>query len=375
MWLSQVRRGCRGLAVFWLPQRTRSGRAFFPFLLAGWFSLCSAGCHQSQVYTPSQLPPDCLATQAHTAQRLNLTGFARAGTNSQQIIPGDLLQVAVATGLETDDQAAWPAVRVSDAGTIELPLVGTVPVAGLELEAAEKRIREESMRRGIYRAPNVSVTLLKRRTSRVTVVGSVRESGVKELPASDCDLFAALVAAGGMADDASTVVEIRRTSDRARQVIQAGYPGATPAARTELLDRLDLADLERTGGNTALQDGAVVMVMPQPARTVQVIGLVNTPSQIKMPMDRDMRLLDAIAQAGGLTLQVANKVHIIRHVPEREEPVVIETSIREAKSRAHANVLLAAGDVVSVEETPMTFTVETLRSFIRFGFTSAIPGF
>jgi hypothetical protein len=38
-------------------------------------------------------------------------------------------------------------------------------------------------------------------------------------------------------------------------------------------------------------------------------------------------------------------------------------------------LLLAAGDVVSIEETPLTFTVGTIQSFVRFGFTSAIPGF
>jgi hypothetical protein len=35
---------------------------------------------------------------------------------------------------------------------------------------------------------------------------------------------------------------------------------------------------------------------------------------------------------------------------------------------------LAPGDVVSVEETPLTFTVGTIQSFVRFGFSSAIPG-
>ena len=368
--LSRIVACCSGR----LTSSTSYGR-LCPILLACWFSVCSVGCHSGQIYSPGQLPPEFLASQAHTAQRLNLTGFARSGTNSQQIIPGDLLQVAVATGLETDDQAAWPAVRVSDTGTIELPLVGTVAVAGLELDVAEQRIRDESMRRGIYRAPNVSVTLLSRRTNRVTVVGSVREPGVKELPASDCDLFAALVAAGGLADDASTVVEIRSSGHPTAQVSQVSYLATQRAATTDLRDRIDLAELQHTGGSTALDDGTVVMVMPQPARTVQVIGLVNTPSQIKMPTDQDMRLLDAVAQAGGLTLQVANKVHVIRHVPGRDEPVVIQTTIREAKLRAHANVVLAAGDVVSVEETATTFTVETLRSFIRFGFTSAIPGF
>ena len=79
---------------------------------------------------------------------------------------------------------------------------------------------------------------------------------------------------------------------------------------------------------------------------------------------------------GGIEAALAgsNKVRIIRQVPGQAEPVVIQTSIRNAKLQAAANVRLAAGDVVSVEETPATFTVEMLRSFIRFGFSSTIPG-
>jgi polysaccharide export outer membrane protein len=137
---------------------------------------------------------------------------------------------------------------------------------------------------------------------------------------------------------------------------------------------VDLLRVNGRDGHLQLDDGSVVMVVQQPRRTVQVIGLVQQPTEIEMPVDRNMRLLDAIAQAGGLTIQVANKVRIIRHVPGESEPVVIQTSLRDAKRRGHANVLLAAGDVVSVEETPATFTVEMLRSFIRFGFTSSIPG-
>lgn len=337
----------------------------------------TAGCHRAAIMTPSQLPPEFLASHTRTAQRVNLTGFAQTGANSQQIFPGDVLQVVVATGLEREDEAPWPPIRVDEAGEIELPLIGAVAVAGLELDAAEDLIRGESIRRGIYRAPNVSITLVRRRTNRVTVVGAVSEPGVKELAASNSDLFSALVASGGLSEDASTTVEIRRSAEPRGVVRPASLsiPDSQVARPADIRQQVDLTQLESGGQKVQLDDGAVVMVMQQPARTVQVIGLVNTPSQVKMPDDNEMRVLDAIAQAGGLKLQVANKIHVIRRVPGHEEPIVIETGIREAKTRARANLLLAAGDVVSVEETPLTFTVETLRSFIRFGFTSAMPGF
>jgi len=337
-------------------------------------SIVTSGCHNSGMVTPGQLPPEYRAPAPHTVQRLNLSSFARTGANSQQIVAGDLLHVAIATGLEKEDKIDWPPIRVSDEGTIDLPLVGMVPVAGLELNMAERRIRDESVRRGIYRAPNVSVTLVKRRMNKVTVVGAVAEPGVKELAANRSDLFAALVAAGGLTDEASTIVEVRRPIEPSPAVAQAGYIDRGSPPPPDVRQQLDLTEMEAAGRTAPVEDGAVVMVMQQPARTVQVIGLVNAPAQIEMPKDREMRMLDAVAQAGGLSLQIANKVHVIRNVSGRNEPVIIRTSIRNAKRSAVANVPLAAGDIVSVEETPLTFTVDTLRSFIRFGFSSTIPG-
>ena len=53
---------------------------------------------------------------------------------------------------------------------------------------------------------------------------------------------------------------------------------------------------------------------------------------------------------------------------------MINASIREAKLIDQANVRLAAGDVVSVEETPLTFVLDTLHKFARVGFSATIPG-
>jgi polysaccharide export outer membrane protein len=92
-----------------------------------------------------------------------------------------------------------------------------------------------------------------------------------------------------------------------------------------------------------------------------------------MPPDREVHLLDAIAMAGGRTMEFADKVYVMRQLPGESEPIMIQASIRQAKSDGEANIALAAGDVVSVEETPLTFTMETIGRVIRFGFSSAVP--
>jgi polysaccharide export outer membrane protein len=123
-----------------------------------------------------------------------------------------------------------------------------------------------------------------------------------------------------------------------------------------------------------IADGSVIMVREQDPRTVQVIGLVRKPDQFEIKPDKELHLLDVIALANGRTLEFADKVHIIRQLDGMQEPIVIAASVKAAKRGGPDNLLLATGDVVSVEETPLTFTYSTINNFLRFGFTSAIPG-
>ncbi len=52
-------------------------------------------------------------------------------------------------------------------GTIQVPLVGPVSVAGLSASEAEEAIVREAQARGIYRNPVASVTIKKPRTNRI----------------------------------------------------------------------------------------------------------------------------------------------------------------------------------------------------------------
>ena len=105
-------------------------------------------------------------------------------------------------------------------------------------------------------------------------------------------------------------------------------------------------------------------------RTVQVLGLVKRPDRFEYPDDPELRLLDALDLAGGRTMEIADSVKIIRQVPGEPRPIVILASVRYAKQGGEDNLALIPGDVVSVEETPLTFTVDTVRSLLRFGVTT-----
>ena len=269
-----------------------------------------------------------------------------------------------------------------------MPLVGSVRIAGLEVAQAEQLIGAESIRRGKYVSPNVALILRRRRVNRVAVLGAVEEPNTYELPMTSSDLLTAIIQAGGLSEDAGTIVEIRHPPGLVEvPVADNGNAYSTELASARGNRRLvrtpprtvqvDLAQAANSDfGDYSLADGATVMVMERPKRFIHVMGLVNKSDQYEIPEDLpEPRLLDALAMAGGRKLSIADKVHVIRQLPDRAEPVVIEASVRAAKGDASSNIRLASGDVVSVEETPTTFVVGTLKDFVRLGFTSAIPGF
>ena len=86
-------------------------------------------------------------------------------------------------------------------------------------------------------------------------------------------------------------------------------------------------------------------------------------------------MLDALAMAGGRTLTFADRVFVVRPVPLAAKPALIEVSVREAKENSAANILLTDGDVVSVEETPVTLVLGVLNQFIRFGVNGSVRVF
>jgi polysaccharide export outer membrane protein len=200
-------------------------------------------------------------------------------------------------------------------------------------------------------------------------------------------LLSALVAAGNLNEQASPEIQIirchagrdplspdsHRVADGPQAELTSYGAANSQGPRTISVNLVSMA--EQASENYYLDDGDVVVVREREPRSIHVIGLVKEPGEYELPLDRDLHLLNALALAGDRASQIADKVWVIRQVPGEKEPVRIQVSVREAKRNAAANVRLASGDVVSVEETPATFVLDLLRNFIRFGLSSSVPLF
>ncbi|HYO25660.1 MAG TPA: SLBB domain-containing protein [Lacipirellulaceae bacterium] len=327
-------------------------------------ALALPGC-SGPALRASSLPPDYRVTARPNAGAINLASLASPGAAESRIDAGDLLEITVASG--RDEEKPEPVLaRVSDTGAAEIPLVGNVQLGGLEPFEASQAIASAAVERGIYRRPHVALEIKTKAVNRVTVMGAVTTPGVHELPRASSDLVKALAMAGGLTDEAGTQVEIIRQAPPAATSPDGVTPVAyqdvpAPAPRTV---RVDMASLTAQG-DYRLSDRDMVMVLPRDKEMLYVTGLVTKPGQFELPRNQEVRLLDAIAMGGGVSSPVADKVLIIRRVPGRPDPAPIQASLRIAKSDGRENLVLGAGDVVSIEQTPATATVDALMRLIR----------
>ncbi|OYW24973.1 MAG: hypothetical protein B7Z55_00655, partial [Planctomycetales bacterium 12-60-4] len=250
---------------------------------------------RGKFYTYRELPQSYVAERRDNVKTIDLSRLASSATNSERIDAGDVLDVSIAAGLSERDSVKIP-VRVNEDGLASLPYIGSVPLGGLELQAAEAAIVAACIQRQLYRNPHVTVTMKQQRVNRVTITGAVNKPGVYEIPRGSSDLLAALVAAGGLAEDAGTKVEIRNPTGIAEpvgrdvppiaggdgtDVNQVGLNWTVPAGHTRLVSmRVDLTALTKEGisDSYVVGDGGVVSVEKRDPEPVHVIGLVTSPA-------------------------------------------------------------------------------------------------
>ena len=117
------------------------------------------------------------------------------------LTPGDVIKVSVFKNPDLMVDA-----RVSEAGTIGFPLVGSVPVAGLTLPAAERKIAQLLKDGGFVISPQVNILLTTAVGNQVAVLGQVNRPGRYPIEGAGGNLTGMLAEAGGIATTGADVV-------------------------------------------------------------------------------------------------------------------------------------------------------------------------
>lgn len=132
--------------------------------------------------------------------------------------------------------------QLSADGTISMPLIGSVKMAGLTTDQAAAAITAK-LKDGYLVRPQVSVSIEARVRRTVTVLGQAQSPGVFELPA---DRRLTVVEAIGMAGGATRIANVKKISLKRR------------SGQVQLLNLKDITSGKST--DVVLQDGDVLSI-------------------------------------------------------------------------------------------------------------------
>jgi polysaccharide biosynthesis/export protein len=115
--------------------------------------------------------------------------------------------------------------RIAENGTITMPLVGPVKLAGLSTAGAGNQIAE-ALKRGKYlNNPQVNVALVTLRSRQVSVLGMVTRPGRYPLDESSSQLADVIAAAGGVLPAGSETVSVTRDGKEQKvALLGKGFP-------------------------------------------------------------------------------------------------------------------------------------------------------
>jgi polysaccharide export outer membrane protein len=249
-----------------------------------------------------------------------------------KIGPKDLLEIKVFELPELNQT-----VRVSEDGTITVPLLGQVKIEGLtkdEVEAKISTLLEEKY----LKNPRVSVFIKEYQSKLVSVIGAVENPGTYEL-VGDFSLLQMISKAGGFKENASDELFILRRGEN---------------GDTSKID-IDLKDLLINGNqalNIPLQPNDVINIPVDMLIHVYVFGEVRNPGKQEYKISKGITVLQAIAQAGGLTDAAKKSAVTIKRKDEKTgRETEIKVNLGDIIKGKKPDVPLQEGDVVFIPES------------------------
>jgi len=255
--------------------------------------------------------------------------FAQEQTGDYRIGPKDLLEIRVFEIPEFNLER-----RVSNSGSIDLPLLGEVPVSGLTSSEVNSRV-EALLMKYVNRA-SVSVVVKEYANSPVSVVGAVQKPGPLNI-SGNWYLLQAISAAGGLTQQAGRKIYVLRR------------------AANGLSDRLEIKvdDLLRgasSSWNIPIFPSDIVNIPPRTPVKIFCLGEVKTPGALEFDSDDRISLLSVIAKAGGLTDRASRSIRI-KHKGADGRDVETVVNFRRIVSGKDADPVLYPDDVVVIKES------------------------
>jgi protein involved in polysaccharide export with SLBB domain len=232
--------------------------------------------------------------------------------------------------------------RITKAGSITFPLLGSLQLAGKTIAQAQEEIRSRLDKDYIIN-PHVTIAVIEYSKLWVTVLGQVQKPGNAEIPAGGgLDLLGAIALTGGYTPEADTAhINIRRLVNGAEVVltVNAMELARNPSAKPFMV-----------------QPGDAVTV-PYVKKMVTILGEVQRPGEIELPAEGDLDVLGAVALAGGYTPDADPTDLDIRRSVGGKDTIITVNATELAQNSSVKPFLVQAGDSITVHYAKQWVTV------------------
>lgn len=292
-------------------------------------------------------------------QQLAQTAADSKVESSYRIGAEDLLSITVYSAPELNRT-----VRVSEQGTIALPLIGDVPAAGFTARQLEMVI-EELLNRSYMNDPQVTVFVQEMQSHPVAVFGAVGKPGIYQIQGPK-SLIEVLSLAQGLADDAGDKVIVMRRSGAASAAsansltpeiahsISLRSVSARPEPITDSKNsaesmQIDLKELLSSTSpvyNIQVKPGDIVKV-PH-AGIVYVVGEVRKPGGFLLRANESISVLQALALAEGTTSTSSQKAARIIRTSKSGAREEIRINLKKILAGKEADPVLLSHDILFV---------------------------
>jgi polysaccharide biosynthesis/export protein len=266
-----------------------------------WMGGAQSGSSEALPFDVIDLTPTTVVAyrQPESPDRPTSAGSNLSAAVHIVIAPGDSLKVRI---YERYGGNIFPTIsgmaadlgvqRVAEDGTIKVPVVGVVQVAGLNLNQVEDRIIQQLGNK--VQEPEVIVDFEAPRTQTVTVSGDVKKPGRWSILDDIRTVVDAINAAGGPSGGSTLLVPANQLEVVVRRDGQ-------------VILRAQMSDL-LAGADIPVQKGDEIVVRSNP-RVYTVLGAVMKSGNVEMTK-ANLSLLEALGNVGGLQDQRANKTGV-----------------------------------------------------------------
>ncbi|HTZ99650.1 MAG TPA: polysaccharide biosynthesis/export family protein [Candidatus Aquilonibacter sp.] len=278
-----------------------------------------------------------------------LAALASARPTDSTIGSGDLLHVDVFDVPELSRD-----VRVSDTGEVTYPLIpGKILVAGLTPFQLESKLEDLLVANGLVSHPQVSVFLREQNSQGVTIVGAVAHPMEYQVM-RPTTLLEVLTAAGGVTDDAGTVVIVSRPSHSDETKAEPASATTNPSSNEERI-AVPLQKLLESGDsvyNIQIHGGDTVTVPRAGIIYILGAGVAQPGEYVLQNRGEQITVLKAVALAHGLTgFSKSNSAVIMRKNPQTGLRDSIPVHLKDIENRKADDVPMRSDDILYIPDS------------------------